>query len=160
MCFVCGLGNPSGLKARFFELENKSIVALFDGQNHLQGYPGRLHGGMAAMILDETIGRASCIEYGETVWGVTIGLETRFRQPVPLDTEVMTVASIVKDGRRSFVGSGRILLPDGSVAVEAMGKYLRLPIEEIADFDVEHEQWHVSTLESDPTEIELPLAAE
>ncbi len=156
MCFVCGLSNPSGLKAGFFELENESIVALFDGEDHLQGYPGRLHGGMAAMILDETIGRAVCIEYGETVWGVTLGLETRFRQPVPLSGQVTTVAPILKDGRRSFVGIGGILLSDGSVAVEATGKYLRLPIEEIADFDVEHEQWHVTPLDSHPTEIELP----
>ncbi len=156
MCFVCGLSNPTGLQASFFELENKSVVALFDGQEHLQGYPGRLHGGMAAMILDETIGRAICIDYGETVWGVTLGLETRFRHPVPLDSQVRTVASIVKDSRRSFVGVGRIVLPDGNVAVEATGKYLRLPIEEIADFDVQHERWEVWAMASDPSEIELP----
>lgn len=129
---------------------------MFVGSDHLQGYPGRLHGGMAAMILDETIGRAVCIEHGETVWGVTLGLETRFRQPVPLDSKVTTVGSIVKQGRRSFVGIGRIVLPDGSVAVEATGKYLRLPIEEIADFDVQHEHWRVVPLDSDPKSIGLP----
>ena len=156
MCFVCGLSNPSGLQARFFELENDSIVSLFNGSDHLQGYPGRLHGGMAAMILDETIGRAICIEHGETVWGVTLGLETRFRQPVPIDSQITTVASIVKNGRRSFTGLGRIVLPDGTVAVEATGKYLRLPIDDIADFDVEHEQWSVVPMSDDPTSIELP----
>ena len=98
MCFVCGLSNSAGLKASFFELENDCIVSLFDGEVQLQGYPGRLHGGMAAMILDETIGRAICIEHGEAVWGVTLGLETRFRQPVPVDSQITTVASIVKQG--------------------------------------------------------------
>ena len=156
MCFVCGLSNSAGLRAGFFELENQSIVSLFDGSDHLQGYPGRLHGGMAAMILDETIGRAVCIDHGETVWGVTLGLETRFRQPVPLDSRVTTVGSIVKEGRRSFVGTGRIVLPDGTVAVEATGKYLRLPIEEIADFDVQHEHWRVVPMDTDPDSIELP----
>jgi acyl-coenzyme A thioesterase PaaI-like protein len=156
MCFVCGLSNPIGLRASFFELESASVVSLFNGTDHLQGYPGRLHGGIAAMILDETIGRSVCIEYGETVWGVTLGLETRFRQPVPLDAEVMTVASIVKNGRRSFTGVGRILLPDGTVAVEATGKYLRLPITDIADFDVEHEHWHVTPAANDPKSIGLP----
>jgi hypothetical protein len=68
----------------------------------------------------------------------------------------MTVASIVKQGRRSFTGVGRILLPDGAVAVEATGKYLRLPITEIAEFDQQHEQWRVTLSDSDPNSIAIP----
>lgn len=156
MCFVCGLCNPRGLMASFYELDNGSVVSLFRGSEHLQGYPGRLHGGMAAMILDETIGRAICVEYGETVWGVTLGLETRFRKPVPLHSQVTTISSIVKQGRRSFTGVGRIVLPDGQVAVEATGKYLRLPIADIAEFDAQHEQWNVTVSDDDPKSIVLP----
>ena len=155
MCMVCGLQNPNGLSASFFELENRRVVSVFDPRDQLQGYPGRLHGGIAAMILDETIGRAVMIDYGNDIWGVTIRLETRFRYPIPLDGPIKTVGHIQKEGNRSFTGSGQILLPDGSVAVDATGKYLKLPIDQIADFDTEHEQWQVVRSDSDPTAFDI-----
>ena len=34
-----------------------------------------------------------------------------------------------------FEGTGEIVLPDGTVAIEAWGKFLRIPIERIADED-------------------------
>ena len=71
MCFVCGLKNPAGLKASFFEVEGSQLVALFTPCEEHQGYPGRLHGGLAAAILDETIGRAMNIDRMR-VWGVTV----------------------------------------------------------------------------------------
>ena len=58
MCFVCGLKNSSGLHASFYEIEGDQLVALFTPCNEHQGYPDRMHGGLAATILDETIGRA------------------------------------------------------------------------------------------------------
>ncbi len=62
MCFVCGLKNSSGLHASFYEVEGNQLVALFTPCDEHQGYPDRMHGGLAATILDETIGRAMNIE--------------------------------------------------------------------------------------------------
>ena len=39
MCFVCGSGNSSGLHARFYELENGELTALFTPGEEHQGYP-------------------------------------------------------------------------------------------------------------------------
>ena len=75
MCFVCGLKNRYGLKAQFYETENNEIVAIFKGEEEHQGYPGRLHGGIAASILDETIGRAININSENELWGVTLELK-------------------------------------------------------------------------------------
>ncbi len=47
MCFACGLDNKFGLKARFFEIEGKELVGIFTPADEHQGYPGRLHGGIA-----------------------------------------------------------------------------------------------------------------
>jgi len=33
--------------------------------------------------------------------------------------------------------------PDGTVAVEGFGKYMKLPLDQIADFDAEREEWYV-----------------
>jgi hypothetical protein len=64
----------------------------------------------------------------------------RFLKPVPLDEEICAIARITRDTRRVFEGTGEIVLADGTVAVEASGKYLKMPIETIADGDFES-QW-------------------
>jgi acyl-coenzyme A thioesterase PaaI-like protein len=155
MCIVCGLSNPRGLRALFYELDCRQVVSVFQPVDQLQGYPGRLHGGIASMILDETIGRAIMIDHGSRIWGVTISLQTRFRQPIPTDIPVRTMGRIENASHRHFVGTGRIVLPDGSTAVEATGKYLKLPIEQIANFDFDHEHWRVHPAADDPVEMEI-----
>lgn len=138
MCMVCGVENTAGLHARFYELEDGDLAGVFTPREEHQGYPGRLHGGLASTILDETIGRAINLTDPEA-WGVTIELTIRYRKPVPLDGEIVARGRITKDSGRIFEGSGEIRLADGSVAVEAHGRYLRLPIDRIAegDFDAE-----------------------
>jgi acyl-coenzyme A thioesterase PaaI-like protein len=154
MCFVCGLHNPYGLYTSFYELENGELLGIFKPREAHQGYPGRLHGGIAATILDETIGRAINIGQKE-VWGVTVEISTRYRQPIPLNEEIRVVGRIVRETGRSFEGTGEILLPDGSTAVEGRGKYIKLPIEKIADFDHTGEDWKVVSTENDLEVVEL-----
>ncbi|MEJ2413311.1 MAG: PaaI family thioesterase [Anaerolineales bacterium] len=154
MCFVCGLQNSFGLKASFFEVEGEQLVALFTPCEQHQGYPDRLHGGLAATILDETIGRAININQNE-IWGVTVEFKVRYRKPVPLDQELKAVGRITSQNRRFFEGTGEILLPNGEIAVEGYGKYIKLPLEEIADFDYEEQDWKAVPDENDPVEIEL-----
>jgi acyl-coenzyme A thioesterase PaaI-like protein len=156
MCLVCGLENAAGLQAAFYELEGGLVVAVFTPRDQHQGYPGRLHGGVAAAVLDETIGRAIRLRHGDELWGVTIELSTRFRQPVPLNEPLRVVGRITQESRRHFSGTGEILLAGGSVAVEAAGRYLKYPLDKISDFDFEHQQWRVVPAECDPPQIELP----
>jgi acyl-coenzyme A thioesterase PaaI-like protein len=156
MCLVCGLQNDLGLKAAFYELENQQLVGLFTPSHFQQGYPGRLHGGLATTMLDETIGRAIRVSHGDTLWGVTIELNTKFRKPIPLDGPIKTVAHITKESKRHFEGRGAILLDGGQIAVEAHGRYLKMSIESIADFDFEEQQWCVVSSTDDPHTIELP----
>lgn len=134
MCMVCGVENGAGLHARFFELQSGDLAGVFVPRPEHQGYPGRLHGGLASTILDETIGRAINVSDPEA-WGVTIELTVRYRKPVPLDGDVVARGRITRDSGRIFEGTGEIVLGDGSVAVEASGRYLRLPIDRIAEGD-------------------------
>ncbi len=143
MCFVCGLHNDFGLKSRFYELDNGELLALFTPAAEHQGYPGRLHGGLAAAILDETIGRAVMIPSGGTVWGVTVDFSMRLKKPIPLDKQIRVVARITRDRSRAFEGSGEILLADGSAAITATGKYLKMDIGNITNADFVEEAWQV-----------------
>jgi uncharacterized protein (TIGR00369 family) len=155
MCFVCGMNNSFGLKAKFYELEDAQLMAIFQPADEHQGYPGRLHGGIAATILDETIGRAIMVKHSGNIWGVTIDFSMKLRKPVPLEGEIRVLARIVSEGRRFFFGEGEILLADGRVAVAGSGKYLKMDIEKIAEFDHEGEDWQTVSLPEDPNFVEL-----
>src|SRR5512139_1125780 len=96
MCLVCGLKNPFGLKSSYFELDNGDLVCVFRPEEHHQSYPGRVHGGITAAVLDETIGRAIMIKYGEGVWGVTVDFSVRYRKPVPIGAELRAVGRITR----------------------------------------------------------------
>jgi len=155
MCFACGLSNPFGLKSRFFELETAELLAIFTPAVEHQGYPGRLHGGLAATILDETIGRSIMMTQSESIWGVTIDFSMRLRKPIPLDAEIKVLARITHENKRFFEGSGEILINDSIVAVEGKGRYLKMDISKIADFDVEEQQWRVEDSPDDPSSVML-----
>ncbi|MCX7711241.1 MAG: PaaI family thioesterase [Clostridia bacterium] len=154
MCMVCGQENKFSLKASFYELENESVVAIFKPLQEHQSYPGRLHGGIAGAILDETIGRAMFIK-DENVWGVTAELNLKYHKPVPLDEELRVVGRITRDTRRIFEGEGEILLSNGEVAVSASGKYVKIPLEQIAQIEETDEVWETILSEDDPVEIEI-----
>lgn len=165
MCLVCGRDNPYGLHARFYELAPErpadpdapaagpELLGLFRVREEHQSYPGRLHGGISSTILDETIGRAILL-LQPGAWGVTIEFAVRFRQPVPLDEEVRCLARITRDTSRLFEGAGEILLADGSVAVEATGKYLKRSLEGITDHDFVEREWFADPRGA-PDEVEL-----
>lgn len=156
MCFLCGLKNPFGLKAAFYELENNEIVSVFKPSTEHQSYPGRLHGGIATTVLDETIGRAIMMKYKDgEIWGVTVEFTTRFKKPIPLNEELRVVGRIVNETSRTFEGTGELLLANGEVAATGFGKYLRMPINKIADFDPLEQEWKVTKTEKDPDYFEL-----
>ena len=156
LCFVCGLRNGAGLKASFYETEQGELIATFVPRQEHQSYPGRLHGGIASTILDETIGRAILVGSEEEIWGLTIELNLSYKKPIPLGVELKVVARITEQNSRFFHGTGEIVLPDGEVAVTARGKYLKAPLSRIADFDREENEWAVVRNEGDPEEIEIP----
>ena len=150
MCFVCGESNPAGVHVRFYEQEDGSILSRFTGADQHQGYPTRMHGGVISAIMDETMGRAIMVSHGEDIWGVTVELSIRYRKPVPLNVPLTAVGRIVNESTRLFEGSGELYLPDGSVAAEGTGKYVKLDMRQLGEFDPEHEDWRVRP---DPEEI-------
>lgn len=150
-CFVCGLENSKGLKASFFETGENEIVALFTPHELHQSYPGRLHGGIAACILDETIGRAVQIANPD-VWGVTVELTLSYRKPLPYGAELKAVGRITKDTRLLFEGEGEIYTPDGEPAVTAKARYVKMTIDNISG-ELSPDCWNVHLNIDDPTHI-------
>jgi hypothetical protein len=84
-----------------------------------------------------------------------VDLQVRFKKPVPLGEELRVIGRITKDSSRFFEGTCELLLKDGTVAAECHGKYLKAPLDKIADFDVEALEWGVVELPDDPDEVKL-----
>lgn len=156
MCFVCGLANELGFHASFYETGAGEVVGLVRPREVHQSYPGRMHGGLVTALLDEAIGRAAFVGREDETWGVTIELTTRYRKPVPLDVELRVVGRVTEDSGRVYEGTAEILLPDGEVAAEAQGRYLKMPIGRITQGGLPPEEWYLDADPSDPKEIDLP----
>ena len=147
-CLVCGVENDFGLKTRFYETEENELVAVFSPMSEHQSYPNVTHGGISAAILDEVIGRAIMMTTDSETFGVTVELVVRYKKPVPLDAELKVVGRITRDRGRIFEGTGELYLPNGEVAVEAQGRYMKRRLEQITDKDFTKNEWFVP--EDDP----------
>ena len=119
-CFACGLENEHGLGVQFYEINGDELVTEYVVPGQFEGFPGIVHGGIIASMLDEMLSRAAMI--GEpNQFRVTAKLEIRFRTPVPTGQLLKLRAVIEKRrGRISFT-KAELRLADGTVAAEANG---------------------------------------
>ena len=60
-CFVCGRQNPRGLYMKFFDDGENEVCSEYIVSEEYQGYPGVVHGGVIAAMLDEVVGRVAMI---------------------------------------------------------------------------------------------------
>ncbi len=67
----------------------------------------------------------------------------QFHRPVPLNEELTVVGRIVEERERFFQGTGELYLPNGDVAASCVGKYVKLDLTQITDFDPVALGWKV-----------------
>ncbi len=151
-CFICGLENRIGLKAEFFETEDGELAAVFSPTADHQSYPGVVHGGISAAVLDELIGRAINIKNPD-MFAMTVELNMQYKKPVPYGKKLVAKAHITKDSSRIYEGEGIIYNENNEICVIAAGKYFKMPADRIAkEFDMEKD-WFVNEKSDDPKEI-------
>jgi acyl-coenzyme A thioesterase PaaI-like protein len=102
------------------------LVSTFQPGLGDSGRPGYLHGGLAATLLDETMAALSWATDREH--SVTATLSLRYRLPVPVDGGPLRMEAWYADARPRRVRKvhGRLLLADGTPAVEATGLFVRV----------------------------------
>ena len=145
MCFICGLENPVGLQLRFYETAPGEIETSYTAPEHFQGYPGVLHGGIIATILDETSGRAFGGTEAEPRFMFTAKLEVTYRKNVPTGKPLRIVGKAIKDKRRSAEGwAGIYDAESGDLLAEGNTILVNVPAEKLADMsDNEKLGWKV-----------------
>lgn len=113
-CFVCGVDNPFGLKMKFYEDGPDSVFTKITIPDQFQGYPGVVHGGIIASMLDEVSGRVF-MNGDEPQFYVTAELKIRYRKPVPVGEP------LILKGHRGADGGikGRVAMASGEIYNEA-----------------------------------------
>ena len=154
-CFVCGINNPWGLKARFYELEDGTVAALVTAQWEHQSYPQRVHGGVMTALLDETLGRAINVTEPDT-WAVTGDISVRFKKPVPYDEPLLVTGRVTRNTRLIFESEGALYLKDGTLAATSHARYMKQPLDVIGDLESTGDIWVCIEEPDDPTEIDIP----
>ena len=102
MCFICGLENPVGLHLHFYETAPGVIETTYTPPDHFQGYPGVLHGGIVAAILDEVSGRTHMGSNAEDPrFMFTAKLEVKYRRNVPINRILKIVGKAGKARSKS-----------------------------------------------------------
>ncbi len=118
MCFVCGRNNPAGLYMHFYDNGQNEVFSEYTVADRYQSYPGIVHGGITASILDEVVGRVAMIG-DHHHFMVSVKLQVLYRHPVPIETPLEIRGRIVRLRGRLGKAQGEIILPDGKVACEA-----------------------------------------
>lgn len=135
-CFVCGVENPHGLHLAFQVTAPGEVTADFIAPEHFQGYPGVVHGGIVAAMLDEISGRAQMGDDPENPrFMFTARLELRYRKNVPVGQPLHLVGKALKSKGRTATASGKIFGPDGVLLAEAEALLVDVPGETL-DADV------------------------
>ncbi len=143
-CFVCGVENPVGLKIAFSDDGESAVRAEITVPERYNGYPGVVHGGIVAAILDEVSGRALMARgHNYENLFVTLKMELRYRKPTPTGTPLVAVGHIVKASASRAQVHGEIRLPDGSITAEADCVMIRPPAEFAERWEAERPYWKV-----------------
>jgi uncharacterized protein (TIGR00369 family) len=142
MCFVCGRDNPVGLYMRFEDNGRDEVVSEYTVPERYQGYPGIVHGGVLASMLDEVVGRVSMIGDAHHFM-MSVKLAILYRHPVPVKTPLRVVGKIIRLRGRLGKAEGTIRLPDGTIACEATMTLADIPEELLSKENLSRLKWKV-----------------
>ena len=144
MCFICGIENPVGLKLKIYETEPSVIESEYTAPEHFQGYPGVLHGGIVATILDEISGRSHMGGAENPRFMFTAKLEVKYRKNVPIGKPLKIVGRAGRDKGRSAEGwAGIYDAETGDLLAEGNTLLVNVPQERLDATSLEDLGWKI-----------------
>jgi acyl-coenzyme A thioesterase PaaI-like protein len=143
MCFICGLENPVGLKLMIYEVEPGMIETKYTAPEHFQSYPGILHGGIVATILDEISGRAQMGDPAHARFMYTAKLEVKYRKNVPIGKPLRIVGKAGKTKGRTAESWAGIYDDSGALLAEGKSLLIDIPVDMVEQVDQDALGWKV-----------------
>lgn len=122
-CFGCGPNNPIGLRLAFeWDERTGDYATTYTPRPEDQGWQGRVHGGLIALVFDEVLSRVVLATEGHS-W-VTAELTTRLKQPVAIGEPLVFRARIARHHPRLMICAGEAYTETGQIVAAATAKMM------------------------------------
>ncbi len=118
-CFGCGRDNPFGLKLAF-EWNGQEARAEFTPHENYQGWPGMVHGGIIACLLDEGMSYAALFAQGLSI---TAKMQVSLKRPAAVGERLIITSSIRRKSRKLVETNASVTLKDGTLVAEGIGTH-------------------------------------
>jgi len=142
-CFACGVHNPIGLKLHFYQTAPDEVTAEYTAPEKYQGYPGIVHGGVTAAILDEAAGRAHMgTDPAASNFMYTAELKVKYKKKVPIGQPLKIVGRQGKRWRWTAESNAFIYDSEGGLLAEAHAMLVDLP-EQLSADELDNLGWKV-----------------
>jgi uncharacterized protein (TIGR00369 family) len=119
-CFVCSKVNSKGIHLNIKNNDDGMAKAEFTLQREYEGYPGIIHGGIIAAILDEVMGN---IEFRKGYITYTVELNIKYLKKCLINEVLMAQGRVREFSHKIIKTEGEIVDPLGNVRVKATARY-------------------------------------
>jgi uncharacterized protein (TIGR00369 family) len=125
-CVLCGADHPQGLQLAFRTHADGHVEAEFPCDRLYQGYPGYLHGGIIAALLDSAM--TNCL-FAHGRVALTGELNVRFLKPVIVSRPAVVSARLAESFAPLFKMKGEVH-QNGEIMARATAKFMEARISE------------------------------
>jgi acyl-coenzyme A thioesterase PaaI-like protein len=150
-CFVCGLENQDGLKLILESPQAGRVTGRINIPGKFQGWPGIVHGGIIAAILDEAAGRTATETIPNQVY-LTGTMNVRYRHPVKCETPLLVEAEMIHRKGRVVTSRSKLLDESRLVLAEAEIVYVQLEQDPGFGHTERQDEWLVEDDEERPND--------
>lgn len=126
-CFGCSKSNPIGLQLEF-KRDGEDFYCDFTPREEFQGYPGMLHGGIIATLLDEVMAN-NLLAQGLLV--VTAEINIRYIHKISIGEKLHIYSKVLKQDRRLYEMEGWIEDSEGKVLAKGNSKLLSMKVDDV-----------------------------
>lgn len=120
-CFGCSPDNPVGLALRMHRLPDDALGARVTFSEDYASYPGVVHGGIVAVLVDELMGDMIALDRG--LLSFTVTLRVKNLMPVRTGVPHTAVARYCGEGDGIIRTEADVLGEDGEPCAMASGTY-------------------------------------
>lgn len=130
-CFVCGSSNEAGLRLDIAHGPGEARTEFLPDARW-EGYPGTVHGGVIAAVLDDLMCHAIYDEGRQLP--VTVSIEVRYRHPARIGSRLYCRAWARELRSRIIAAEGEIRDQDGMLVATARSKLMVMSQVEMDEF--------------------------
>ena len=122
-CFCCGKQNTRGLQLEYRYPEEGRAETECVIPDYFTGWKRITHGGLLAMLLDETMAHA-CIS--RAITGVTVDIQVRYLKPVEVGEHIRIAGRIAGMKARIIETEAEVCDKAGEVVARGSGRFLKM----------------------------------